>query len=121
MKKLLVIICVLVTSAILLKYSGVSDSAIAFVLTGAIPSTSYNIPPLGMLSTMTIGLWLIIATTSIKLIRRHIASGQVSIVYQKMSRRQLSTTARSLVSASIAWPEQLYRTLLRLYTSLARL
>lgn len=72
MKKSIYILAVIAATIAALVQSGVLNAALVFLLTGAIPSTTYSIPPITMFVLMAIGLWLLFAFLSQNWIRKSI-------------------------------------------------
>lgn len=57
MKKKLTLVLLVTLLALGVKNSGIFDALIAFLLVGAIPGTTYSIPPAVMLTLSGIALW----------------------------------------------------------------
>ena len=60
MKKIAIVSVFAVISIIILAQSGIFESLMLLLLVGAVPGTSYSIPPNVMLVTAIAGAWLVI-------------------------------------------------------------
>lgn len=84
MKKLLVIAGIIALFLAVVQ-SGVSSAAIVFLLTGAIPSTGYSIPPIMMFVLMTVSLWLVFAALSQDWIRKSVDDAHLKPLHRTVA------------------------------------